>query len=62
MSRFQSGDTVEDIKTGRILTVRKSIPRANWEGGGCCAFIESNTLIMAWARLRLIETEDLENV
>lgn len=62
MNRFQLGDTVVDIKTGKVLTVRKSIPHARWKGGGCCTFIESNTLVTSWARLRLIETEDLENV
>ena len=62
MSGFQVGDVVEDIRTGRILTVRKSIPHARWTGGGRCTFIESNTLVTAWSRLRLIQTEDLENV
>lgn len=62
MSRFQLGDTVGDIKTGRILTVRKSIPSAEWGGAVRCTFIERNGLMLSWARLRLIETEDLENV
>lgn len=62
MSGFQLGDIVVDIKTGRLLTVRSSIAHDNWRGGGYCRFIGINGLTTSWARLRLIQTEDLENV